>query len=139
MILLDHSSPWKISFCFFTKYMEYLCFKTNSENMTISLSDVKKQKIRHLFTEILNEDFPVIEKISNPLGKTSSSFPGVQFGRLPYRALKRDWAFKSKKANFKKKMIIYSAGKDEIYWWLYISTAFNVISKGNSEFTIITD
>ena len=58
--------------------------------MTISLSDVKKQKIRHLCTEILNEDFPVIQKISYPLGKTSSSFPGVQFGRLPYQALKRD-------------------------------------------------
>lgn len=38
--------------------MEYLGFIINSENRTISLFDVKMQKIRSFSTEILNEDFP---------------------------------------------------------------------------------
>ena len=38
--------------------MEYLGFIINSENRTISLFDVKMQKIRCFSTEILNEDFP---------------------------------------------------------------------------------
>ena len=103
--------------------------------MTLSLSDIKKEKIRSLCTEILNEEFPVIRKVAGLLGKFSSSFPAVRFGRLHYRALERDKieALKLKKVNFDKKMTISSACKDDIYWWLNnISTAFNVI-----EWTIV--
>ena len=70
-----------------TKYMEYLGFIANSENMIRSLSDVKKQKIRSLRTIILNEHFPVIREVASLLEKIYSSFPVVQFGRLHYRAL----------------------------------------------------
>ena len=125
-----------------TKCIEYLGFIINSENMTISLSDIKKEKIRPLCTEILNEEFPVIPTVASLLGKFSSSFPAVQFGRLHYRALERDKieALKFKKGNFDKKMTISSAGKDDIYWWLNnITTAFNVIGMDNCEVTLKTD
>ena len=125
-----------------TKCIEYLGFIINSENMTISLSDRKKEKIRSLCTEILNEEFPVIRTVASLLGKFCSSFPAVQFGRLHYRALERDKieALKFKKGNFDKKMTISSAGKDDIYWWLNnISTAFNVIGMDNCEVTLKTD
>ena len=48
------------------------------------------------------------------LGEIFSRFPGVKFGCLPYQALERDkiQALKFKKANFGKKMIIYSAGEE---------------------------
>ena len=125
-----------------TKCIEYFRFIINSENMTISLSDIKKEKIRSLCTEILNEEFPVIRTVASLLGKFSSSFPAVQFGRLHYRALERDKieALKFKKGNFDKKMTISSSGKDDIYWWLNnISTAFNVIEMDNCEVTLKTD
>ena len=78
--------------------------------MAISLSDIKKEKIRSLCTEILNEEFPVIRTVARLLGKFSTSFPAVQFGRLHYRALERDKieALKFKKGNFDKKMTISS-------------------------------
>ena len=62
----------------------------NSENIITSLSDVKKQKIRSLCTNILKDDFPVIRKIASLLGKIHSSFSAVQLGRLYYGALERD-------------------------------------------------
>ena len=71
LIFIVHTAP--------TKCMEYLGFIHNSENMIISLSDVKKQKIRYLCTKILNEDFLVIWKVASLLGKISSSFSAVQF------------------------------------------------------------
>ena len=98
-----------------TKCMErYPCIK-NYENMTKSMSDVKKKNIRSSCTEILNEDFPETWKVASILG-TISSFSAVQFERLHYRALEVDkiQALKFKKGNFDKKMIIYSAVKDDI-------------------------
>ena len=50
------------------KCMEYHTFIINSENMTISSSDVKKQNIGSC-AEILNENFPVIRKVASILGK----------------------------------------------------------------------
>ena len=124
-----------------TKCVKYLGFIMNSENMTISLSDVKKQK-KSLCTDILNEDFPVIQKAASLLGKISSCFFTVQFWHLHYRLLARDkhQAMKFQKANFDEKVITFSARKDGIYWWLdNISIAFNVILKGNSELALIPD
>ena len=110
--------------------------------MTILLSDVKKQKIRLLCIETSNEGFPLIWKVASLLEKISSSFPTVQFSRLHYQALEKDktQAMKFKKGNFRKKMIIFSSGKNDIYYWLdNISTTFKVISKGNSQCTLVTD
>ena len=96
--------------------------------MIISLSDLKKQKIRYLCTEILNEDFPIIWKVANLLEKISSSFSMVQLLRLYYRALKRDKipALKFNKSNFYKKTIS-SAGKDDTYCTAWKVSVFGVI------------
>ena len=72
-----HSSSEKLVFTP-TKYMEYHSYIINSENITIWLSDGKKQNIRSSCTEILNEDFLVIRKVACILGKISS-FSAVQF------------------------------------------------------------
>ena len=70
-------------------------------------------------------------------------FSEVQFGHLHYWALESDkilvltW---KNKGNFDKKKIIPSPGNDGIYWWFdNISTAFNAISIGNKERTLIAD
>ena len=43
-----------------------------------------------------------------------------------------------KKGNFDK-IMISSPGNNGINWWFDITTAFNAISMGNSELTLITD
>ena len=69
-------------------------------------------------------------------------FLQFSFGLLYYQALETDkiQTLKLKKDNFDKKIIISSAGKDDIYWWPdNISAAFNVVWKGNGELALITD
>ena len=122
--------------------MEYLGFIINSENIITSLSDVKKQKIRSLYTNILNDDFPVIWKVASLLRKIYSTFSAGQFGRLYYRALERDkiLTLTFRKGNFDKKMIRSSPGNDSIYWWFdNISTTFNEILMSSSEVALIID
>ena len=58
--------------------------------MTISLSDVKKEKIKLLCLEILGDECPKIRTIAKIIGKFTSSFPAVQFGKLRYRSLERE-------------------------------------------------
>ena len=73
-----------------TRCIEYLGFVLNSQSMTISLSDVKKEKIKLLCSEILEEECPKIRTIAKLLGKFTSSFPAVQFEKLHYRSLERE-------------------------------------------------
>ena len=73
-----------------SRYIEDLGFVLNPQSMTISLSDVKKEKIKLLCLEILGDECPKIRTIAKILGKFTSSFPAVQFGKLRYRSLERE-------------------------------------------------
>ena len=52
-----------------TRCIEYLGFVLNSQSMTISLSDVKKEKIKLLCSEILEDEGPKIRTIAKLLGE----------------------------------------------------------------------
>ena len=110
--------------------------------MIISLSDVKEEKIKLLCSEILEEECPKITTIAKLLGKFTSSFPAVQFGKLHYTSLEREkiQALKLSKGNFDKKMKVSSTVKEDIVWWYKnIANAFNFISRENCEFVLKTD
>ena len=91
---------------------EYLGFVLKS--MTISLTDVKKEKIKLLCSEILEDECPKIRTIAKLLGKFTSSFAAVQFGKLHYRSLEREkiQPLRLSKVSFDKKMKVHSAGKE---------------------------
>ena len=95
---------------------EYLGFVLNSQSMTISLSDVKKEKMKLLCSEILEDECPKIRTIAKLLGKFTSSFAAVQFGKLHYRSLEREkiQPLRLSKGSFDKKMKVPSAGKENI-------------------------
>ena len=82
--------------------------------MTISLTDVKKEKIKLLCSEILEDECPKIRTIAKLLGKFTCSFAAVQFGKLHYRSLKREkiQPLRLSKGSFDKKMKVHSAGKE---------------------------
>ena len=65
-----------------TRCIEYLGFVLNSQSMTIFLSDAKKEKIKLLCSEILEDKCPKIKTIAKLLGKFTSSFSAVQLGKL---------------------------------------------------------
>ena len=65
--------------------IEYLGFVTDSQSMTIFLTQKKKASIKQLCHEVHQEEFLIIRKIVRPLGKFMSSFPAVSFDPLHYR------------------------------------------------------
>ena len=73
--------------------------------MTISLSDAKKENIKLLYSDVLKAECSKIRTIAKLLGKFTSSFPAVQFGKRHYRSLEREkvQALKPSKDNFDKK------------------------------------
>ena len=77
-----------------TRCIEYLGFVLNSQSMTVFLSDGKKEKIKLLCSEILEDECPKIKTIAKLLRKFTSSFSAVQFGKLHYRSLEREKKFK---------------------------------------------
>ena len=110
--------------------------------MTISLPDVKKEKIKLLCSEILEDECLKIRTVAKLLRKFTNSFPAVPFGKLHYRYLEREkiQALKLSKSNFDKKMKVSSAGTEDIMWWYKnIANAFNVIARGNCEFVLKID
>lgn len=122
--------------------IEYLGFIINSQRMIVSLTYAKKVSIKEFCREILEEKFVVIRKVASLLGKFTSSFPAVQYGKLHYRALERDKivALKFSKGNFDKKMKISQEGREDILWWLNnIGISFNPIHRKINEFALQTD
>ena len=99
---------------------KYLGFVTDSQLMTISLTQKKKASIKQVCHEVLQEEFLIIKKIARLLGKFTSSFPAVRFGPFHYMSLERDkiLALKFAKRNFDKKMKVSQAGKMDLLWWI---------------------
>lgn len=122
--------------------IEYLGFLINSVTMTIKLTTDKKKKIFDLCQEVLLKDNVSIRIIAKLLGKFTSSFQGVKYGKLHYRGLERlkIRALKYNKGNFDKKTSIDHYGKQDIIWWKNnVLESFNHIRLGNPLFTITAD
>lgn len=111
--------------------------------MIIYLTNKKKQSLKEICIEMQYEkDSVSIRKVARLLGKISSSFPGVKFGRLHYRKIERDKteALKIAKGNFEKKMSLSSQALEEIKWWLEnVDQSYSDIHNGNPDITINTD
>ena len=122
-----------------TRSIEHLGFVTDSQSMTISLTQKKKVFIKQLCQEVLQEEFLILRKNARLLGKFTSSFPAVRFGPLHYRSLERDkiLALILAKGNFDKKMKVSQAGKMDILWWINnIEDSFSPIQIPNCSFFI---
>ena len=86
--------------------------------MTLTLTPVKRQKILVLCDEIFSSPHIKIRKVSQLLGKFSSSVIAVPQGKLNYMSLEvnKTCALKINKGNFDKFMILSKESKTNIYW-----------------------
>ena len=72
----------------------------------------------------------------------TSSFPGVMYGALHYRALEMEktCALKQNKGNFDRLMTLFSEAKPDIQWWIdSISKAYNHVNHGDPDIIMTTD
>ena len=122
--------------------IEYLGFDLNSVRMTISLTEAKKFSLYELCNDIIGKSRVTIREIAKILGKFSSSFVAVPFGRLHFRALERckTKALKENKGDFDKLTTIPDSAKEDIIWWKNnILQSFAEITRENPSITINTD
>jgi len=125
-----------------SKEISYLGFVINSERMTVTLTNDKKHKLKQLCTSVLQSKGLTIRKVAQLLGTITSSFPGVLYGPLHYRALEtcKIRALKENKGNFDHSMFLTTGAKADICWWISnIGESFNVISHENPSVVLTTD
>jgi len=102
-----------------TQELTFLGFLLNSHLMTVTMSQEKKEKLKSLCLEALNNEPHTIRFVARVIGKIVSSLPGVDFGRLHYRSLERDkiQALSLNNGDFEGLMYISSLAKEELKWW----------------------
>ena len=67
------------------KKLKYLGFWLNSEDMTVTLTEEKIEKVKNACQNLKSEPEFTIRKLAQVIGKLVSCFPAVQWGRLHYR------------------------------------------------------
>lgn len=121
----------------------YLGFEIDSVNMIVCLTKEKKEKIKQLLSETLENVSSIsIRYVSKIIGCLISSFPGVKYGALHYRNLENDKinALKESKGNFDSLMSISNKAIEELGWWLDIlESSYNDIYPPAIDITLYSD
>ncbi len=135
----------KKSVLFPTTCLEFLGFIINSLNMTVALTYDKKQKIYDRCCNVLKSiDSLTIRDVAILLGKFSSSFIGVNEGKLHFRYLEKckslSLAKPSIRGNFDKPITLSMEAIDEIAWWKdHILSSFSPIIRDNPDIIFSSD
>ena len=73
-----------------TQSIEFLGFLLNSNSMTISLTEKRKQKVFSQCTTLLLKDAHSIRVVASVIGSLIAALPANRYGGLFYRGLERD-------------------------------------------------
>ena len=125
-----------------TQEITFLGFVSNSANMTVKLTPERALKLKTARLENLEATTTLIRDVARLLGLMTSSFPGIMYGALHYRALEMEktCALKQNKGNFDRLMTLSSEAKSDIQWWIdSISVAYNPVNHGDPHIIMTTD
>jgi len=125
-----------------TQKIIFLGFILNSLNMTITLTDTKKEKIIMLCQDAIKNPTLSIRKLSCIIGNIVASFPAVPYGKLHYRSLEKFKvrSLRCNEGNFDQYVTITEPVISELSWWIRnIGSAYKNISETEISKTIYTD
>lgn len=125
-----------------TKEIVFLGNIINSETMTVSLPQEKKETIANECERLLNKQTAIIREVARVLGLIVSSFSAVDHARLYYREIEKAKIFALKKScgNFDAQMKITSNMREELNWWFTnVHKQKRVIRHELPQITITTD
>ena len=104
-----------------TQCIEFLGFLLDSSTMTVRLTSTKNHKLVQMCQKFLqpNKNF-TIRQVASLIGSLVSSFPGVEFGPLHYRALgaDKDSYLRIHQGNFDALMCLSGAALEDLNWWV---------------------
>ena len=125
-----------------TQRIEFLGFILDSRDMSITLTDRKKEKILKLCHNILADPNPSIRRVSQLIGNLVATSEAVPLARLHYKALELDKiaALERAKGNFEAAMRFSRTAINDIHWWIeYIPSATSPINIPPYDKVIFTD
>ena len=102
-----------------TQEIFFLGFVLNSEKMTITLTEEKKQKIKDFCLETIKNPKISIRKLASIIGNLVAALPSVPYGKLFYRKLEvtKILALKKHKGDFDKTLLLTGQAILELKWW----------------------
>ena len=121
--------------------IQHLGFILSSINMTISLSQEKRDNIKTLIQNSINKKELTVREVACIVGTLIASFPAIEYGLAFHRelefikieALERNY-------NFNNKVILNDRAHEELQWWLHEGIFMSTpISHGNPDIVIQTD
>ena len=125
-----------------SQVLEFLGFIINTVEMSLRLTSAKEIAISELCSKILNAQKVSIRTLAQLLGKLSSSFMAVPFGKLHYRALERfkTQSLKIHKGKFDRKVSLNPEARLDILWWRdNIKGSWSPIIRNNADIVKTTD
>ena len=121
--------------------IEYLGFKLNSFDMSITLTDKRKEKIIRVCKDLLALQKISIRKLSAAIGTMVASFIAIPFGKMYYRQLEKEKTegLRVNNGNWEKEISLSKEALLEVKWWLENANTITPISRGKPDAVLVTD
>ena len=102
------------------QYIEFLGFNLDSRNMTVSLTQRKRDKIKRLGCALLRHAKCTIQELAEFIGNVVAAEPSVQNAPLHYKGLEidRNDALRASYGNYETLMTLSRSSRDDIQWWI---------------------
>ena len=105
-----------------TQCIEFLGFLLDSTSMTVRLTSPKRDKLVQMCQKFLQPNkLYTIRQVASLIGSLVSSFPGVEFGPLHYRALEadKDSHLRMHQGHFDALMSLSAGSLEDLNWWVF--------------------
>ena len=125
-----------------TQKLVFLGFILDSLLMLVRLTPEKATKVKNICFKLISTQFPSLQEIAEVIGILVSSFPGVAYGPLYYRALEsaKCAGLRASKGNYSFKISLPLEAKRELQWWIdNVETATNPISRDPPQIFVQSD
>lgn len=125
-----------------TQNIEHLGLNIDSINMTAKITEEKCAHFVDIGNKLLSIKKPTIREVARVLGTMVSYLPGVELGKMHYRALEncKKLALHNSKGNFDQKMALDNGAIADVFWWVEnIRGQCTLLSRTRPQFVISTD
>lgn len=125
-----------------TRKIAFLGNIIDSVNMTVTLTDERKDNISNECKKLHSKSEASIRNVSSVIGLIVSSFSAIEFGPLHYRSFEKEKieALKCSSGNFDSLMCISDEMTDNLLWWMNnVHIACRRICHGPIQFEVYSD
>ena len=110
----------------------FIGFIVDSLLMIIRLIPEKATKAKDMCLQLFSSTFPSLQELAEVIGLIVSSFPGVMYGPLHYRALEsaKSEGLRAAKGDYSFRIALPSEAKHDLQWWIdNTQTATNPVNR----------